>query len=134
MSKKNTYILLAVVVVIIAGVWYVTQVQNAEAGELDGFAQCLGEKGATFYGAFWCSHCTDQKALFGKSEKLLPYVECSTPDRRGQLAACQTENITTYPTWEFADGSRESGALPLEFLAEKTSCELPTTDTETIQN
>lgn len=33
--------------------------------------------GAKFYGAFWCSHCYDQKVQFGaQAAELLPYVEC----------------------------------------------------------
>lgn len=95
------------------------------AGELDGFAQCLGEKGATFYGAFWCPHCKEQKKMFGNSERLLPYVECSTPDGRGQTARCAEAGIQSYPTWVFADGATSTGTLSLETLAERTGCQLP---------
>ncbi len=94
-------------------------------GVYDTFATCLGEKGAKFYGAFWCPHCQDQKKLFGKSAKLLPYVECSTPDGQGSTAICQEKKIEGYPTWEFADGSRLNGEIALATLAEKTSCVLP---------
>ena len=93
-------------------------------GEYDTFASCLAEKGATFYGAFWCPNCAAQKELFGASAKKLPYVECSPPNRRGQYAVCRDAGIARYPTWEFADGSREEGVLPLEVLAEKTGCPL----------
>lgn len=95
-------------------------------GQLDGFAQCLKDKGAVFYGAFWCPHCKEQKKMFGSSVKLLPYVECSTLDGKGQTKECIDKNVTSYPTWEFADGSRLTGKVPLEQLAEKTSCALPT--------
>ena len=90
-----------------------------------GFASCLGEKNATFYGAFWCPHCQNQKALFGKAAGLLPYVECSTPDGRGQLPTCGTQGIQSYPTWIFSDGTRLTGEIPLQTLASKTGCELP---------
>lgn len=96
-----------------------------ETGQYDDFAICLKDKGAVFYGAFWCSHCQATKKLFGSSQKLLPYVECSTADGRGQLQVCKDKNITGYPTWEFADGSRLTGELSFEQLAEKTSCVLP---------
>lgn len=94
-------------------------------GKLDAFAGCLSESGAKFYGAFWCPHCQNQKALFGRSARLLPYVECSTPDGQSQLPVCRDANIGSYPLWEFSDGSRLSGNIPLETLSEKTSCELP---------
>jgi hypothetical protein len=92
---------------------------------LDAFAQCLADKGVKFYGAFWCPHCQAQKKLFGSSEKLLPYIECSTPDSQGQTAVCKEKKIEGYPTWEFADGTRESGELTLSALSEKSSCPLP---------
>jgi len=94
-------------------------------GQYDAFAQCLEEKGAIFYGAFWCPHCQSQKKLFGTSAKLLPYEECSTADGKGQNQICIDNGISSYPTWVFADGSRLNGQISLEQLAEKTACELP---------
>lgn len=94
-------------------------------GKYDVFAQCLQEKGAVFYGAFWCPHCQDQKKAFGTSQTLLPYVECSTANGQAQTQACLEKNISSYPTWEFADGTRANGEQTLEQLAEKTSCVLP---------
>lgn len=90
-------------------------------GKLDTFAQCITNSGAKFYGAFWCPHCQAQKAAFGKSAKLLPYVECSNPDKT-QTDVCKDAGITGYPTWVFADGTQASGEVPLQNLAEKTSC------------
>ncbi|XP_075524052.1 thiol-disulfide oxidoreductase LTO1-like [Primulina tabacum] len=40
-------------------------------------ARHLRSIGAKLYGAFWCSHCQDQKEMFGReAAKLLNYVEC----------------------------------------------------------
>lgn len=37
----------------------------------------LKESGARMYGAFWCSHCFEQKQTFGKEAmQSFPYVEC----------------------------------------------------------
>ena len=91
----------------------------------DGFARCLSERGLKMYGAYWCPHCQAQKKLFGSSQKLLPYVECSTADGTAQIQVCTDKKITGYPTWEFADGSRLGGEIPLVQLADKTSCVLP---------
>ena len=113
-------IVVALVLLAMSAFWY-----RSQPGKLDTFAQCLGEKGATFYGAFWCPHCQNQKALFGNSAKLLPYIECSTSDGKQQLQICTDAGITGYPTWEFANGERLSGEVALKVLSEKTGCELP---------
>lgn len=115
---------LLVIVLIFVAVF--AEEKSDEPGKYDQFAQCLTEKGATFYGAFWCPHCADQKKLFGSSKSLLPYVECSTPDGNAQTQICIDNNISSYPTWTFADGSIEKGGVTLEKLAEKTNCVLPT--------
>jgi hypothetical protein len=122
--KKNNFIWLLVGILFVAGVvWLI--ITPPRPGKLDTFATCLKSSGATFYGAFWCPHCQNQKAMFGRSAKLLPYVECSTPDGNGRLPICDEAGVEGYPTWEFADGSREGGVLTVEHLSEKTSCPLP---------
>ena len=123
MNSKR--IIWAIVGVVLVGLAVFIIKAPVKPGELDTFATCLAEKGAKFYGTFWCPHCRNQKALFGRSARLLPYIECSTPDGNSQLEVCKEAKIEGYPTWEFADGTRLSGEIPLETLAEKTSCELP---------
>src|SRR3989338_2942585 len=123
MSNKvllSGVIVIALTLLVGSSLWY-----RQQPGRFDAFAQCLGEKQATFYGAFWCPHCQNQKALFGNSAKLLPYVECSTSDGKQQLKICTDANITGYPTLEFANGERLSGEVALKVLSEKTGCELP---------
>ncbi len=113
---------MAIIFAAAVGLWAYA---GSRPGELDGFSQCLKDKSAVFYGAFWCPHCQNQKKMFGKSEKFLPYVECSTPDGRGQKEICKEKNIDGYPTWEFSDGGRLGGEVSLEKLSEKTGCALP---------
>lgn len=114
-------IIVLLCVVIISVVMYT----RTAPGDYDQFAQCLGEKGAKFYGAFWCPHCQEQKRLFGRSKDQLPYIECSLPDQKTQTQICIDEKITGYPTWIFADGSRVGQVMQLSELAANTSCELP---------
>jgi len=94
------------------------------ASNLDAFNQCLKDKGATFYGAYWCPHCQNQKKALGES-KNMPYVECSTPTGAAQTQICKDKKIEGYPTWIFADGSTQSGELSLDTLSQKTGCTLP---------
>jgi thiol-disulfide isomerase/thioredoxin len=101
----------------------------AGPGKYDAFAQCLKDKGTTFYGAFWCPHCQAQEKDFQASRQTLEniglYVECSTADANGQTQVCIDKGIKSYPTWIFADGSQLNGEIPLQQLADKTSCVLP---------
>ncbi|MCC7179276.1 MAG: vitamin K epoxide reductase family protein [Acidobacteria bacterium] len=85
----------------------------------------LAESGAKMYGADWCPHCQDQKALFGAAAKRLPYIECSMGARQGspQTAECREARINTYPTWEIAGKRYEEVLSPLR-LAELTGFDL----------
>ncbi len=124
LNKKTLLIILSSAVIVILSSIILVRNSNAP-GKYDDFANCINNAGAKFYGAFWCPHCRNQKTLFGKSSKNLPYIECSTPDGNNQLAICDEADIESYPTWVFSDGSKENGELTLEKLAEKTNCKLP---------
>ena len=127
--RASTIIFFLVVAGIVGALGYWIY-DSSRPGKLDAFATCLKEKGAVFYGAFWCPHCQAQKKLFGTSQKLLPYVECSLASGQGQTQICIDKKITGYPTWEFADGSRLNGEIPLQQLADKTSCSLNQDESE----
>ncbi|MDD9868105.1 MAG: hypothetical protein OXU73_02140 [Candidatus Campbellbacteria bacterium] len=77
----------------------------ATATEDEKLAFHLDETGSIFYGAFWCPACESQKNMFDdKGQKLLPYVECSLPNRRGQYPVCDEAGVRSYPTWHFTSG------------------------------
>ncbi len=124
-----------VVVLLLLGMSYgIKGYQGTLPGEYDALATCLVDKGVKFYGAFWCPHCKEQKAEFGNSAKLLPYIECSTPDTKGVLPVCVEADIKGYPTWIFPDGSRENRVMTPEELGAKTSCtSADTTTTPSIE-
>lgn len=125
-THKNILIIVIGILIVAGGIWGLVAYQN-KPDQLDGFASCLKDKGLKFYGAFWCPHCQNQKKEFGRSDRLLPYIECSTPAGNAQLPVCTEAKIESYPTWEFPDGTRELGELSLSRLAEKSGCELPVT-------
>lgn len=126
MVNKNIFLLVVGILILgtIGTVLIRSSTGPVSPGKYDVFAQCLKGKGAVFYGAFWCTHCQAQKKMFGSSVKFVAYVECSTPDGSAQTQECKDKKIEGYPTWEFSDGSRLVGEVPLEQLAEKTSCPL----------
>ncbi len=119
-SKKSLYYILGLIVAV--GVIYLVFGPVFSSGNYDTFAQCLTDAGAKMYGAYWCPHCQDQKDLFGSSWNNINYIECSLPNRAGQTIECINDKITSYPTWEFANGDRIEGVLSFEELGELTGC------------
>ncbi len=73
---------------------------------------CLQEKQIVMFGASWCPHCADQKTLFGRSVKDMPYFECSKGGT--QVEECNARGITSYPTWQFQEATLK--ALPEEAI------------------
>lgn len=70
-------------------------------------AKHLQSIGAKMYGAFWCSHCVEQKQMFGReASKILNYIECF-PDGagKGRMMAkiCADVGIEGFPTWVIKD-------------------------------
>lgn len=97
---------------------------DPKAGPEDPFlmalATYLSERGALFYGAYWCPVCQDQKELFGASVHRLPYVECTPEGRSGRInLRCLDANIRDYPTW-IIDGRQRRGVISPEELARIT--------------
>lgn len=78
------------------------------ATQLENFAKYLTEKGAIMYGTYWCSHCQNQKKLFGDAFKYINYMECTKEPNR-----CVAAGINGYPTWTIPKSASESG-LPAE--------------------
>lgn len=95
-----------------------------EETELDGFAKCLTEGGATIYVHRDCGHCKDQKELFGASFQYLNYVECAGESPGEWSDVCPKAGINGVPTWVFKDGSKAVGLQTLEALSEKIDCPL----------
>ena len=92
-----------------------------EDSKLRSLAEHLTKADAKFYGAFWCPHCEEQKAMFGSSVHRLPYIECSPGGRRApQAAICRIMSIRSYPTW-IIKGRRYTGMLSLKELAQHSS-------------
>ena len=117
--EYTKYVIVTVVFLAVAAAYlYFNSVDYSQ------FGQCLSAKGVKFYGAFWCPHCADQKAILGSALKNVTYVECSTPDGKVKLQVCKDAGVKSYPTWEFEDGTMEIGVFSLEELSAKSGCAL----------
>ncbi|MEK6967760.1 MAG: hypothetical protein AABX51_03965 [Nanoarchaeota archaeon] len=115
--------IIGIAVIVFGSIGYAAY-SSSTPGEYDDFAKCLGDKGAIFYGAFWCPHCKEQKQIFGKSAKYLPYIECALPSGQGTTEVCNQAGVKSYPTWEFADGTKQTGKLSILELSRKTNCSI----------
>ena len=68
----------------------------------------LQEKGAKMYGAYWCSHCNNQKQELGyevvKEKQMFTYIECDKEglDNKYSLCKANKKNIPGFPTWEIS--------------------------------
>jgi glutaredoxin len=84
------------------------------------FAEFLNKRGAKFYGAYWCPHCTNQKRLFGEeAQSAVPYVECARDAQNNQADMCKQAGIRVFPTWVI-DGQLYPGSRELKDLAKLT--------------
>jgi hypothetical protein len=120
--NRNIIVGAVAVLAILTVLWFA---EDSTPGDYDGFAQCLTQANATFYGTYWCSHCAEQKKDFGKSLEYVNYVECSLPNGAGQTQVCTDAGIRGYPTWIFDDGTKMPGRLSFEQLSTLTGCPLP---------
>ncbi len=71
---------------------------------------------AKMFGAYWCSHCYEQKQRLGKEAFAnVQYNECSKEGLNSRKDLCKEKNIPGYPTWEI-NGKLFPGDMYLDEL------------------
>lgn len=81
-------------------------------------AEALLAHDARMFGAYWCSHCYDQKETLGaEAFAKLPYVECAADGKNTKRDLCTEVGIKGYPTWQI-DGELYAGEKDLAALEE----------------
>lgn len=113
----------AVIVIAFACVYYFARVRGTT--RYDSFADCLTAKQVKMYGLYWCTHCAEQKEMFGSSFKHVTYIECGIKGSKDEEPACKEAGVKNFPTWQFPDGSRKEGTQPLQVLSQQSGCSLP---------
>lgn len=98
------------------------------SANLDEFARCLAEKGVAMFGAYWCSHCQNEKEAFGDSFKYINYIECTEKPQE-----CLAKEVKGYPTWIFPDGRKLEGEQGIENLSRESGCQLPDAKNESFR-
>ncbi len=101
------------------------QAEAEPAADLVAFAKALSAAGVKFFGADWCPICNQQKALFEDGARFLPFIEVTNPDRTLNEVGI-ANGISTFPTWEFPDGSRATGLLSLNEISQRSGVLIPT--------
>jgi hypothetical protein len=82
--------------------------------EQKALGEWLRQRGITFYGAWWCPACFQQKNLFGREAgNRLPYVECDKEENGRRQ--CQAAAVKAYPTWVMGS-QRLEGVQSIEQL------------------
>ena len=110
-SKKTIFISISsIIVVLIAAGFVYSYVQSNKPGPLDGFAQCLTEKGAVMYGASFCKYTSGQKVMFGNSMRFIDYRDFT-----------EDNNIRITPTWKI-NGEYYQNAQSFDRLSSITGC------------
>ena len=109
---------------IVAGAFVFAGVAAPVTPYQQALAQHLAKSGATFYGAYWCPHCQEQKALFGGAASSLPYVECDPKGAGAQTGRCELAGVRVFPTWVIGSERRE-GVQSLDELARLSGFKTP---------
>ena len=91
--------------------------QTADKGYVERLAKFMTKQGMVMYGTYWCSHCKQQKELFGDAVQYIDYVECDAKGANANPDECIARDIKGYPTWIYQDKKYE-GSQTLEKLAE----------------
>jgi len=115
-STWTYFIIILLVIIAIYGYKNITG-RVVQPGEYDELAQYLTDQGVKMYGTEWCSHCKNNKKMFGKSFQYIDYIDC---DKERDL--CLEANVRGYPTWVI-NGENYPGEQSPERLASLTGYE-----------
>jgi hypothetical protein len=102
--------------------------RNIPPERLEGFTQCVTEKGWVMYSSFTCPACRAQQQLFGQASTHLKIIECNPHAPNTQVELCLQKKIRYTPTWVREESDTElkrfKGYKKLEDLVSMTGCSL----------
>ena len=89
-------------------------------------ASRLQKLDAKMFGAYWCSHCNNQKQVLGHpAVDRFPYIECDKEGVGSQAELCKARKVPGFPTWEIKGklypGEKDLGEL--EALLDRVEAE-----------
>lgn len=95
------------------------QAAPAEPGQYAELAQCLTDNEFVMYGTDRCSHCQNQKKMFGSDFQYVTFIDCDDEKMK-----CTQAGVTGYPTRVDKAGQAYPGTRQLEQLAQYAGCEI----------
>lgn len=101
----------------------ITESANDESDNIQ-IAKCLSGKSVKLYGSYTCSHCNNQKKMFGDGVTYLNYVECNAGGENADPKSCGAAKITAYPTWVNAKKEQLVGSRDPETVAKWAGCQI----------
>ncbi len=115
-STKIYLSLIIIVVLIIAGIFLIKNLNNPNSNIIDeNTIKCISSK-STMYSQKACSHCIAQKEILGNYTKLFNIIECDE-----KIQKCNEAEITATPTWIIND-KKIQGIQTLENLKQLAGC------------
>jgi len=79
------------------------QITTTSSSTAIALGKTLQSLDAKMYGAYWCSHCYEQKQTLGKevfSKDYVSYIECDKEGMNSKRSLCKERRVPGYPTWE----------------------------------
>jgi len=112
--KKERAITIIIIIAVILLAYYII---NKDTNNLDEeLAKCIGQN-SVLYVQPGCSHCENQKRLFGDNIKHINQFLCNQDNWK----TCSDLGITATPTWRIKDKNYR-GTHSIETLKKLTGC------------
>ncbi|GMI57620.1 hypothetical protein ScalyP_jg10906 [Parmales sp. scaly parma] len=93
-------------------------VTNKSSKQAEKIGDQLTKLNSRMFGAYWCSHCFEQKQTLGKQAMAkIPYLECAKDGKDSEWRVCKDLKLPGYPCWEI-NGNIYPGEQSLDELQE----------------
>ncbi|VVB79439.1 Uncharacterised protein [uncultured archaeon] len=113
--KRHSMITLGVIILVVIVALSVIYFRSLNPGVPADIAKCIGDK-SELYVKLGCTHCEDQKKMFGDSYQYLKTIDCFY-----NLDLCLNKSIQATPTW-IIEGKQYVGLQQIETLQRVTGC------------
>lgn len=101
MRKENIFLIVSVIVIIAAGIFFFKEgkiyIKKRKDQELQRIIDCLFKKKIKLYIISNCKECENQKEVFGDKKGDLQIIDCGNEKKFNE--DCKEKKINSFPTW-----------------------------------